>query len=178
MSSALYVRPMIRFDMRSRVPGVIGLAVAGAQAGHLLAYGLRFGAAAGPIQASGPHLYFPAMVKATLGAAALAILAGLLIVGAARIVARGPQARAAGGSSFISLLAMLFTLQLSWFVAQEVTEALVAGVAPPGAAELLLWGMAGQLPAALAGAAVMVWLGRGVEAAINELGSVPRAEVS
>src|SRR5438270_11760378 len=55
MSRALYVRPMIRSIMRARVPALAGLAVAGAQAGHLLAYDLRFGAAAQHVQATGVH---------------------------------------------------------------------------------------------------------------------------
>ena len=159
--------------MRARVPALIGLAVAGAQAGHLLAYDLRFGAAAQQMQAGGVHAYFPAFVKTALGGAALVLLAALLVVGAARTVARGRQARASsGGPSFVSLLAMLFTLQLAWFMAQEVTEALVAGLPPPGAENLLLWGMLGQLPVALVGATVLVWLGRRFEAAIAELGSI------
>jgi len=169
---------MIRSIMRARVPALLGLAVAGAQAGHLVAYELRFGAAAQQMQASGAHAYFPAFVKTALGAVALVLLAALLVIGAARTVARGRHARALrGGPSFVSLLATLFTLQLAWFMAQEVTEALVAGLPLPGAENLLLWGMLGQLPVALVGATVLVWLGRRVEAAIAELGSVAPASV-
>jgi hypothetical protein len=143
----------------------------------MMAYELRFGAAAPQVQAAGAHAYFPTFVKTTLGGVALAALVTLLILGAARVVACGRHQRVAGGPSFLSLLAVLFTLQLGWFMAQEVTEALVAGVAPPGAADLLLWGVLGQLPVAVAGAAVLVWLGRQVEAAIAGLGSVAPASV-
>jgi len=165
--------------MRSRVPALIGLAVAGAQAGHLLAYDLRFGAAAQQMQASGAHAYFPLFVKTALGAAAMLLLAALLVIGAARAVARGPRPRAAsgGGPSFVNLLATVFTLQLAWFMAQEMAEALAAGLPPPGAENLLLWGMLGQLPMALVSATVLVWLGRRVEAAIAQLGSVAPASV-
>jgi hypothetical protein len=167
---------MIRSIMRARVPALIGLVVAGAQAGHLLAYALRFGAAAQQVQASGAHAYFPAFVKTALGGAALALLAALLVIGAARAVARGRRARpVAGRPPFVSLLATLFTLQLAWFMAQELTEALVAGLPAPGAEDLLLWGMLGQLPVALVGATAIVWLGRHVEAAIAELGAIAPA---
>ncbi len=170
---------MIRSIMRARVPALVGLAVAGAQAGHLLAYDLRFGAAAQQVQASGAHAYFPVFVKTALGAAALLLLAALLVIGAARAVARGPRPRVAsgGGPSFVSLLATLFTLQLAWFMAQEMTEALAAGLPPPGAENLLLWGMLGQLPIALVSATVLVWLGRRVEDAIAQLGFVAPAAV-
>jgi hypothetical protein len=80
--------------------------------------------------------------------------------------------------SFLSLLATVFTLQLAWFMAQELTEALVAGLPADSALNLLLWGMAGQLPVAVAGAAVLTWLGAQVEAAAGELGSVSAIRVS
>jgi len=161
--------------MRTRLPALIGLAIAGAQGGHMLAYELRFGAAAQQVQATGSHAYFPAFVKTTLGAAALAVLGGLLIAGAARVVAHGRRRPLADGPSFVSLLAMLFTLQLAWFTAQEVIEALLAGAPLPAPAGLLLWGMLGQLPVAVVGATVLIWLGRRVESAIAALGAVAAA---
>lgn len=167
---------MIQSTMRARVPALIGLAVAGAQAGHLLTYDLRFGAAAQQIQAGGAHAYFPAFVKTALGCAALLLLAALLVIGAARTVAKRTQPHhSGGGPSFVSVLATLFTVQLAWFMAQEVAEALVAGLPLPGVENLLLWGMLGQLPVALAGATILIWLGRRVEAAIAALGSVAPA---
>lgn len=169
---------MMRFAMRARFAAVVGLGVAGAQAGHLLAYQLQFGAAAEQIQATGAHAYFPALAKTVFGVAALALIGALLVVAAARVAARGRTARRVSGPSFIGVLAALFTIQLSWFMVQELVEALIAGVPPAGADLLLLWGMAGQLPVALAGAAVLVWLGERVEAAISELGSVIASELS
>ncbi len=162
----------MRIAMRLRVLAVLALALVGAQGGHLLAYQLRFGAAAQQIQSTGLHAYFPPAVKTALGASALVVLGSLLVIGIARVVAYGHRVRAAGGPAFLPLLAVLFTLQLAWFVGQEVTEALVAGVQPDSAAHLLLWGMTGQLPVAVAGAVVLHWLGRRVEAAVSALGSV------
>ncbi len=131
---------MIQSTMRARVPALTGLAVAGAQAGHLLAYDLRFGAAAQQIQAGGAHAYFPAFVKTALGCAALLLLAALLVIGAARTVAKRTQPYYSGGG--------------------------------PSAENLLLWGMVGQLPVAILGAAALRWLGTRVESALAELGSI------
>ena len=61
-----------------------GLAMLGSQAGHLLAYQLRFGAVAQHVQSSGAHAYFPVLAKTSLGVVASAILAGLFITGLAR----------------------------------------------------------------------------------------------
>ncbi|HZQ48763.1 MAG TPA: hypothetical protein VFB69_00450 [Candidatus Dormibacteraeota bacterium] len=158
--------------MRARIWAVVGIAIAGAQAGHLLTYTLRFGAAAQHLQSSGVHGYFPALAKLAVGTAALAGIGALLIIAAARVVAQGHRRpAAAGGPSYITLLAALFTLQLACFVGQEVVESLVAGVAPPGAADLLLWGMLGQLPVAVAGTTVLRWFGRRVQAAVADLGN-------
>jgi hypothetical protein len=165
---------MIRFGMAKRGLALAGLAVAGAQAGHLLAYQLRFGAGAFRVQSSGAHSYFPALLKTSLGAVALVLIAGLLIVGAARLLARGRAPFRQGGPTLISLLAVLFTIQLAWFMGQEVTESLAAGVPPGSASDLLLWGMLGQLPVALAGAAALRWLWTGVEAAASELAAIAR----
>ncbi len=161
--------------MRSRFWAILGLAVAGAQGGHELAYRLKFGAASQQVQATGAHEYFPLLLKTALGAVALGLIGALLVVGVARVVANGTRVRAEPGPSFVTVLAMLFTLQLAWFMGQEVTEAMVAGVPPPSAADLLLWGMVGQLPVAFAGATVLAWLGRRVEFAVAVLASLSRA---
>ena len=166
---------MMRPTMRARFWAVAGLAVAGAQAGHLLAYQLRFGPAAEQIQATGAHAYFPTFVKTALGVTAMALIGALLVVAVARVAARGAAARRVAGPSFIGALAALFTLQLVLFMVQELAESLIAGVPPAGAEALLLWGMVGQLPVAVAGAAVLVWLGERVEAAIRVLGSIEPA---
>lgn len=166
---------MIRLAMRRRIWAVVGLAVAGAQGGHLLAYRLRFGAAAQQIQSTGAHAYFPTAVKTALGAVALATLGALLLIGIARAVARGRAGRRAGGPSFMAVLAVLFTLQLAWFIGQELTEALIAGAPSVSGTDLLLWGMVGQLPVAVLGAAVVSWLGARVEVAAVRLGEVVSA---
>jgi hypothetical protein len=169
---------MIRLAMRTRFWAVVGLAVAGAQAGHLLAYRLRFGSMAEQIESTGVHAYFPAVVKTALGVAALALIGALLVVAAARVAARGRGARRVSGPTFIGALAALFTLQLAWFVGQELVESLVAGAPRASVELLLLWGMVGQLPIAVAGAAVVVWLGERVEAAIAILGTIELADMS
>ena len=158
--------------MRSRLWPIAGLALAGAQGGHLLAYQLQFGTAAQQVESSGVHAYFPLIAKTSLGAAALVLIGALLLIGLARVVALGHRARILSGPSFINLLAALFTLQLALFAGQEVTEHLIAGLPPDSASHLLLWGMAGQLPVAVIGASALRWLGTRVEAALVELGSV------
>lgn len=153
---------------------LFGLALAGAQAGHLLAYQVRFGAAAQRLQSSGSHAYFPAEVKTALGLAALALLASLLLVAVARALARGPRMRTAG-PSYMNLVAALFTLQLLLFAGQEVVESIVAGVPSDSAASLMLWGTVGQLPAAALLAMALRWLWTRVEEAVGRLRAVVTA---
>src|ERR1700687_315177 len=129
-----------------------GIAILGSQAGHLLAYQLRFGAAAQAIQSSGPHVYFPGLVRASLGAAAALVLGGVFVVGLARLLS-GRLIRPDSTPPFLRLFAAMFTIQLAWFAGQEVVEALVAGAPVASVADLLLWGTLGQLPAALGAAA-------------------------
>jgi hypothetical protein len=167
---------MIGTEMRRRAAAVLGLAFAGAQAGHLVAYEARFGAAAQSVQSSGAHSYFPALVKTSLGGAALALIAALLLIGVARVIAIGPGTRRPGGPSYLALLAAIFTIQLVLFTAQEVGESVVAGVPAYSAANLLLWGMLGQLPVALVAATVLRWLWSRVEAAARELGAIAYIE--
>jgi hypothetical protein len=151
-----------------RVWLAIGLAVLASQAGHLLAYQLRFGAAAFQIQSSGAHLYFPGLVRASLGVAAMLILSGVFVVGVARILS-GRSIRPDSAPPFLRLLAAMFTIQLAWFAGQEAIEALVAGAPVASAADLLLWGTLGQLPVALVAAAGLRWLLARVEAAVTEI---------
>jgi hypothetical protein len=61
--------------MRKRILTVLGVAIAGSQAGHLLAYQLRFGATAQQVQSSGAHAYFPLLARTSLGIAAIVLLA-------------------------------------------------------------------------------------------------------
>jgi hypothetical protein len=145
---------------------VVLLGAAGSQAGHLLAYEMRYRAAAAAMQSQGAHAYFPATVQVLGGCVGSAGLAALLVIGAARLLGRGGSPRRRSPMEFLPLL---FVLQLGFFAGQETAEALAAGAATPDAASLILWGAAGQLPAALAGALALAWLGTRVEAAVTSL---------
>jgi hypothetical protein len=162
--------------MGRRAVIVVGLAAAGAQAGHILAYQARFGATAQSIQSSGAHAYFPTAVKTGLGAVALVLLAALLVIGLARLIAAGIVTREAAGPSYLSLLAVLFTAQLFLYSAQEVAEALMAGAPADSAPNLLLWGTLGQLPVAMITATALRWLWSRVGAAAGELLSIARIQ--
>ena len=146
----------------------VGIAILGSQAGHLLAYQLRFGAAAQAIQSSGPHVYFPGLVRASLGAAAALVLGGVFVVGLARLLS-GRLIRPDSTPPFLRLFAAMFTIQLAWFAGQEVVEALVAGAPVASVADLLLWGTLGQLPVALVAAAGLRWLMARLEAALTQI---------
>jgi hypothetical protein len=151
-----------------KAPVVVGLGLLGSQAGHLLAYQLRFGAAAQHLQSAGAHSYFPLLAKTALGIVAVALLAGLLLAGLARVLG-GRRIETASRPSYIGLLARLFTMQLALFGIQEVVEATVAGVTAGSAADLLLWGTLGQLPIAAAAALALGWLGTRVESAVGAI---------
>jgi uncharacterized membrane protein YjfL (UPF0719 family) len=154
----------------------VGIAVLGSQAGHLLAYQLRFGAAAQAIQSSGPHVYFPGLVRASLGVAAALVLTGVFVVGLARMLS-GRAIRPDSAPSFLRICAAMFTIQLVCFAGQEVVEALFVGAPVASVADLLLWGTLGQLPVALVAAAGLRWLLARFETAIAEvriaLASIP-----
>lgn len=140
------------------------------QLGHLLVYQLRFGLAAHAVQSSGAHSYFPVFAKTSLGLVAGALLASLLVIGAARIAAGGRgRSSAAGGPSYVSLLGALFTVQLVFFALQETAEAIAAGTAPATAPQLLLIGSVGQLPVAVLAALALKWLLVRFDSAVDEL---------
>jgi hypothetical protein len=80
--------------MRNRIVAVLGVAIAGSQAGHLLAYQLRFGAAAQQVQSSGAHAYFPLLARTSLGIMAAVLLASLFLIGLARVLTRRSSVRA------------------------------------------------------------------------------------
>ena len=151
-----------------RALAVLGIGIAGAQAGHLVAYELRFGVAAPALQSTGAHAYFPALAKTGVGLAALALLASLLVVAAARIVA-GRRVQPGTSPSFVRLLAVVYTIQLACFAGQETAEALLGGTHASSAPLLIMWGTAGQLPVALAAALALRWLGLHLEPAIAVL---------
>jgi len=156
---------------------VIGLGLLGSQAGHLLAYQVRFGAAAQQIQSSGAHAYFPLVAKTALGAAAAALIGALLLVGLARILS-GPRIKAASEPSYVSLLAALFSIQLAAFVAQEVAEAIIAGSRVASAPDLMLWGTLGQLPVAAIAALAFQWFSARIEVAVGLIRDMVRATIA
>jgi ABC-type multidrug transport system fused ATPase/permease subunit len=140
----------------------------GSQAGHLLAYQVRFGAAAQQLQSSGAHAYFPSAVRGALGLAAALALAAVFVIGLARSLGGRPVQRGSA-PAYLRLVAMLFTIQLATFAAQEVGEGMVAGAGAASAAHLLLWGTLGQLPVALVAAAGLRWLLARFESAVEQI---------
>lgn len=156
---------------RSRL-AVLAVGLVGAQAGHMLAFQLRFGSAAQHLQSSGAHAYFPTLAKVTLGTIAAALLAVLLVIGLARVLSRGSGARCVAAPKYIELLAALFTIQLISFIAQEAGEAMISGGTLGTAPDLLLWGTLGQLPVAAIAAIALGWLSTRFESAVVELRAV------
>ncbi len=148
-----------------------GLAVLGSQAGHLLAYQLRFGGAALHVQGSGPHAYVPALAKTGVGVLAAVIIGALFMVGLARIAGGHALRRESSGPPYRRLLAAMFTIQLGIFVAQELGESALAGIPGPSPTLLLLWGTLGQLPVAALAAATLRWLLIRFRSAIEEIGA-------
>jgi hypothetical protein len=150
---------------------VLALGLVGSQAGHLLAFQVRFGSAAQQLQSSGAHAYFPTFAKTTLGLVAAALLIAMFVIGLARVLSRGPRGERSA-PRYIELLAALFTIQLVCFITQEVCEAMLAGYAVDSAPHLLLWGTLGQLPVAAMAAVTLRWLWTSVESAIDDLRAV------
>ena len=148
---------------------VLGLALLGSQAGHLLAFQLLFGSAAQHVQSSGPHAYFPVVAKTVLGVGALILLGASLIVGLARVLGRELEPRSA--PPYLRLLASLFTIQLAAFGVQETLEAALNGTPLPSADWLLMAGTLGQLPVAVIGAVALRWLLARVRPAVEHIGS-------
>ena len=151
---------------------LLALGALGSQAGHLLAYQLRFGPAAFQAQSSGAHGYFPTVAKTGLGLLGMMALGALLVIGLARVVALRDLKREA--PSYLSLLAALYTIQLAVFAGQETAEAALAGTQAGSIATLLLWGTLGQLPVAAVAALALRWLATRFEAAVEELRSMAR----
>jgi hypothetical protein len=155
-------------DRRRVALAGLALGLVASQAGHLLAYQVRYGAAAQQLQSSGAHAYFPLLAKTALGVGACALIGGLLLVGLARLLT-GRRVRSASEPSYLSLLAILFSIQLAAFAAQEVGEALIGGLSTGTAVDLLLWGTLGQLPIAAFAALALSWLSARIEAAVGAI---------
>jgi hypothetical protein len=153
---------------------MLGFAALLAQAGHLIAYQLEFGAAAQAVQSQGAHAYFPGLAKTGLGVVAAAILASLLLVGIARLLPGRAAVVVGRGPSYLSLLSILFTTQLVCFIAQETVESVTAGQAVPSVLNLIFLGSAGQLPVAILAALALKWLAVRLDAALLTL----RAELA
>ena len=147
---------------------VLGAGLIGSQAGHLIAYQVRFGAAAQQLQSSGAHAYFPTTLRAGFGVAAILVLAAGFVIGLARVLS-GRSIQRSSSPPYLRLVAVLFTIQLSTFAGQEVAEALAAGRPVDSAAHLLLWGALGQLPVALVAAAGLRWLLARFDEAVTQL---------
>jgi hypothetical protein len=161
-----------------RLLGLLAFGAFLAQAGHLIAYQLEFGAAAQTVQSQGAHAYFPGFAKTSLGIVAALVLGGLLLIGLARLIPGRPVVVTSRGPSYLSLLAILFTVQLACFMAQETIESLVAGEAVPSAFNLILLGSAGQLPVAILAALALKWLAFRVDAAVLALRTELAVELS
>jgi hypothetical protein len=147
---------------------VLGVALLGSQAGHLLAYQVHFGSAAQQLQSTGMHSYFPGLVRTTLGVAAALLPAGMFAIGLARILS-GRPIKGSSSPHYVRLVAVVYTVQLAWFAGQEVGESLIAGAPVDSVANFLLWGTVGQLPVAVVAAAGLRWLMARLEYAIDEI---------
>jgi hypothetical protein len=157
---------------RRQAVAVAAVGILGSQAGHLLTFQLIFGSAAQHLQTSGSHAYFPLLAKTALGAIAAAFLAGMFVIGLARVLSGRSRVTVGAQKSFLELVAILFTVQLACFIVQEVGEAMVAGTSAASAPYLLLWGTLGQLPVAAVAAIGLRWLWTRFEAAVEGLRAV------
>lgn len=151
-----------------RVAAGFGIAALGSQAGHILAYQLRYGPAAQQVQSSGAHAYFPSLTKTFAGLTAAAFLGCLFLVGLSRVLG-GRRDLRDQPVALLRLAAALYTAQLTLFVGQEIVESHAAGIANGPGFELVLWGMIGQLPVALVAAVALRWLLGRVEPAVAGL---------
>lgn len=146
------------------------VALAGSQVGHLLAYQLWLGPRAGALESHGAHTLFPVLVGAAAAGLGATLLTSLLVIGAARLL-RGSGLRRSAGRPLLQTFALAFTIQLAVFLVQELVETWVAGVTPPSIAQILLWGIAGQLPVAGAAALALNWISSRIDGALAVLRS-------
>jgi hypothetical protein len=149
---------------------MIVLSLAASQGGHLLVYQARFGARAAAAQSTGAHAYFPSLAAGLAGAAGLALIIALLLIGAAGLLAGRRYAVRVVRPSVIDLLAVMFTLQLAVFVAQETLESVQGG--RPLAPATLIWGVAGQMPMALLAVFALSLVSARFEAAVTALAAL------
>ena len=155
---------------RARSLAVVAVGLLTSQLGHGLAYALWFGPEAVQRLGAGSHAYFPNLLGTSLALSAAVLAFVLLLVGLASLpLVRRTPGRAVSGWPFLQLVGALLLVQLCIYVAQELTEA-AAGGAPPGEIPAMLAaGVAGQLPAAVAGALALSWLSRRLSQALRVL---------
>jgi hypothetical protein len=152
-----------------RLLGLVAFGALAAQAGHLLVYQLEFGSAAQAVQSQGAHDYFPLLAKTAFGVGAVGVLLSLLLIGIARLLPGRQVVVVSRGPSYLSLLSIIFTIQLLCFIAQETIESLLAGTTVTPALNLILLGSVGQLPVAIFAALALKWLAVRVSAALVAL---------
>jgi hypothetical protein len=154
------------------------VALAASQVGHLIAYQVWLGPRAIAVQSQGAHTLFPFVFGAAAASLGAVLVASLLVLGTARLlVGRGQGLHRTGGRPLLETFALLFTLQLGIFVVQELVETSALGATPPGVAQLLLWGILGQLPVAAAAALALRWISTRIESALAVLrNSLRRSE--
>ncbi len=156
--------------IRWRALWPVAAGLVGCQAGHLLVYRLRFGAHAGAVQGAGVHAYFPQLATTTFAVAGMAVVAGLGVIGAARVAGGRCRGAAPARPPVIELVAALFTLQLALFALQEALESAASGA--PLEPVVLLYGAACQLPVALLGAGALSLFLTRFEQAVERLGEL------
>jgi hypothetical protein len=151
---------------------LLGVAVGGAVLAHWLAYVLAIPAAhtrAEVLAASG-HSYWVMAIK-------LAVVLGLAAIGAVslRHLGRPPSTWESGQEAFSAIAVRLSLLQVTAFIAMEVTERLVVGapVAHLFHHRLFLMGLALQLIVASAAALLLLWFSRTVERVAEALRRPP-----
>jgi hypothetical protein len=140
--------------------------LAASQLGHFLAYLVRFQGSAAVLQAGGIHAYYPALAGVVSGVVGAVTLVGLAAVAATRLLTATTHRHGIRRTvRVLDLLPMLFLAQLAIFMVQETAEALAGGASAPSVLALLLFGTAGQLPAALLAGLVIGWFLAEVEPA-------------
>jgi hypothetical protein len=162
----------------SRRLALIGSGALASQAGHLLIYQLQYRSTALSVQSTGAHAYFPTIAKASLGLGAIVVLAALLVIGASQLLTVRPGTKVTSNPSYFSLLATLFTIQITCFVVQETIESLLAGTAVASPVHLILLGSVGQLPIAALAALGLKWLSVEFEAAVIAIQRSVPVEIS
>jgi hypothetical protein len=148
---------------------LVGVAVGGVVVAHWLAYVLAIPGAHARAQvlAASGHSYWVVAIK-------LAVVLGLAALGALflRHLDRSPRTWESGQEAFSAIAARLSLLQVTAFIAMEVTERLVVGapVAHLFHHRLFLMGLAVQLIVASGGALLLLWFSRTAERVAEALG--------